>query len=177
MNAPASSAVTQETDRLLGARPRTLCHTERVSSSRRYPDRPILGVGAIIEDGGRVLLVERGQEPLKGVWSLPGGAVEVGEHLKDAIRREVREETGLEVDSLSIAEIFERIMPDAAGRTEYHYVLIDYLCKVTGGELRAASDASRAVWVPRGELANYDITEGTLEVIERALVAWSTLPK
>jgi len=140
-----------------------------VSNSRRYPERPILGVGAIIEDRGRVLMVERGQEPLKGVWSLPGGGVEVGERLEDAIRREVREETGLEVEPVSIAEIFERIMPDAGGRPEYHYVLIDYLCKVTGGELSAASDASRAVWVPREELAAYRITEGTLAVIERAL--------
>jgi ADP-ribose pyrophosphatase YjhB (NUDIX family) len=146
-----------------------LCHTDFVSSSRRYPERPILGVGAIIEDRGRMLLVERGTEPLKGVWSLPGGAVETGERLKDAIRREVREETGLEVEPVSIAEIFERIMPDAAGRAEYHYVLIDYLCNVTGGELRAASDASRAVWVPREELASYDLTEGTLAVIEKAL--------
>ena len=140
-----------------------------MSNSRRYPERPILGVGAIIEDRGRVLMVERGQEPLKGVWSLPGGGVEVGERLEDAIRREVREETGLEVEPVSIAEIFERIMPDAGGRPEYHYVLIDYLCKVTGGELSAASDASRAVWVPREELAAYRITEGTLAVIERAL--------
>jgi ADP-ribose pyrophosphatase YjhB (NUDIX family) len=140
-----------------------------VSGSRRYPERPILGVGAIIEDRGRVLLVERGQEPLKGVWSLPGGAVEVGERLKDAIRREVREETGLEIEPVSIAEVFERIMPDAAGRAEYHYVLIDYFCKVTGGELRASSDASRALWVPREELPAYRITEGTLEVILRAL--------
>ncbi len=137
--------------------------------SRRYPDRPILGVGAIIEEGGRVLLIERGQEPLKGVWSLPGGAVEVGEYLKDAIRREVREETGLEVEAVSVAEIFERIMPDPSGRTEYHYVLIDYICKVTGGELRAASDASRAVWVRREELPAYHLTEGTLAVIEKAL--------
>jgi 8-oxo-dGTP diphosphatase len=148
---------------------RPLCHTEFVSSSRRYPERPILGVGAIIEDRGRVLLVERGQEPLKGTWSLPGGAVEVGERLKDAIRREVREETGLEIEPVSVAEVFERIMPDAAGRTEYHYVLIDYFCKVTGGELHAASDASRAVWVPREEIGAYHITEGTLAVILRAL--------
>jgi 8-oxo-dGTP diphosphatase len=136
---------------------------------RRYPERPILGVGAIVVDGDRVLLVERGQEPLKGIWSLPGGVVEAGERLEEAVRREALEETGLEVAPVSIAAVFERIMRDASGRTEYHYVLIDYLCEVTGGELRAASDARRAEWVPRERLASYEITEGTLGVIEKAL--------
>jgi mutator protein MutT len=140
-----------------------------VTEQRRYPERPILGAGAIIEDRGRVLLVERGREPLKGAWSLPGGVVETGESLKDAIRREVREETGLEVEPVSVAEIFERIMPGQDGRIEYHYVLIDYLCKVTGGELEAASDAKQATWVAREELASRNITEGTLDVIRRAL--------
>jgi len=140
-----------------------------VETGRRYPERPILGVGAIIADGGSVVLVERGTEPLKGVWSLPGGIVEVGESLKDAVRREVREETGLDVEPLSVVEVFERIIPDCNGRTEYHYVLIDYLCRPTGGELRADSDASDARWVPRNELASYRITEGTLGVIEKAL--------
>lgn len=140
-----------------------------MGKSRRYPERPILGVGAIIAEGGRVLLVERGNEPLKGIWSLPGGAVEVGEYLKDAVCREVREETGLEVEPVSVVEVFERIMPDPDGRTEYHYVLIDYLCRMTGGELRAESDVSDARWVQRAELASYRITEGTLGVIEKAL--------
>jgi mutator protein MutT len=140
-----------------------------VGDSRRYPERPILGVGAIIEQGGSVLLVERGHEPLKGVWSLPGGAVETGEYLKDAIRREVREETGLEIEPVSMAEVFERIMTDRTGRIEYHYVLIDYICKVTGGRLCPASDAARAEWVKRADLPSYRITEGTLAVIEKAL--------
>lgn len=140
-----------------------------MASKRQYPERPILGVGAIIADNGRVLLVERGHDPLKGVWSLPGGVVEVGEYLKDAVRREVREETGLEVEPVSIVEVFERIMPDASGRTEYHYVLIDYLCRVKGGRLQAESDVSDARWVPRADLRSYRITEGTLDVIEKAL--------
>jgi len=140
-----------------------------VSDNRRYPKRPILGVGAIIESGGRVLLVERGQEPLKGTWTLPGGVVEVGERLEDAIRREVLEETGLETEPLEVAEVYQRILPGQDGRVEYHYVLIDYLCRVTGGELRAASDASRAEWVSLSELRAYDVAEGTIEVIERAL--------
>ncbi|HVX65617.1 MAG TPA: NUDIX hydrolase [Bryobacteraceae bacterium] len=140
-----------------------------MSDNRRYPERPILGVGAIVEQGGRVLLVERGHEPQKGVWSLPGGVVEAGESLRDAVRREVREETGLDVEPVSVAEVFERIMPDRDGRLEYHYVLIDYICNVTGGSLAPASDAARAAWVPRAELSSYRITEGTLDVIEKAL--------
>ena len=140
-----------------------------MAATRRYPDRPMVGVGAIIVEGDRVLLVERGQEPQKGCWSLPGGLVEAGEHLKDALRREVREETGLEVEPLSVFEVFERIMRDETGRPEYHYVLIDYLCQVQGGELKAASDVRRAAWVSRAGLSSYRITEGTQAVIERAL--------
>jgi 8-oxo-dGTP diphosphatase len=139
-----------------------------VADNRRYPERPIIGVAAIAIDNGRVLLIERGSEPLKGIWSLPGGVVEAGEYLQDAVRREMREETGLEIEPLSIVEIFERIMRDPEGRAEYHYVLVDYLCRVTGGELCAATDAASAAWVPRAELAGYDITEGTLAVIEKA---------
>ena len=127
-----------------------------------------MGVGALIFEKGRILLVERGKDPLKGWWSLPGGIVETGEKLVNAMRREVREETGLEVDVLSMFEIFERVIPDDAGRTEYHYVLIDYLCKVVGGTLEAASDVSRAAWVSQPELSKYRVTEGTVAVVERA---------
>ncbi len=135
---------------------------------RRYPQRPILGVGAIIIESGRVLLVERGHEPLKGYWSLPGGVVEVGEKLAEGIHREVLEETGLEIELLSVVEIFERIMRDAAGVAEYHYVLVDYLCRVTGGVLKAGDDVSEAQWVERACLPQYRITEGTVPVIEKA---------
>jgi 8-oxo-dGTP diphosphatase len=125
-------------------------------------------VGALIFEDGKILLVERGKEPLKGYWSLPGGILETGEKLEDAIRREVLEETGLEVEPLSMFEIFERIMPDHSGRVEYHYVLIDYLCRPTGGRLMAASDASRAAWVTEQNLAEYRLTEGTTAVVTRA---------
>ena len=112
--------------------------------------------------------MERGKEPLKGLWSLPGGLLELGEKLDSAIRREVMEETGLEVEPLSVFEIFERIIPDTEGKPEYHYVLIDYLCRVVGGHLQAASDVSQAAWVPQHKLSEYRLTEGTRAVIERA---------
>ena len=131
-------------------------------------------MGALIFRRDSVLLVERGKEPLKGYWSLPGGLVETGERLEDAIKREILEETGLRIRPLSVFEIFERTMPDASGRAEYHYVLIDYLCKVVGGELHPADDVSRAEWVRRSKLGDYRLTEGTLEVIQRAFHARRT---
>jgi 8-oxo-dGTP diphosphatase len=132
-------------------------------------------VGALIIEGDRILLVERGHEPLKGWWSLPGGVVETGERLEDAARREVREETGLEVEIVCLVEIFERIMRDAAGRPEYHYVLMDYLCRPAGGELCAADDASRVRWVTEPELPDLKITEGTPAVIARAFSHFRSL--
>ena len=134
---------------------------------RRYPRRPLLGVGALIFDGDSILMAQRGKEPLKGWWSLPGGALETGELLADAIQREVREETGLEVDPVEVFEIFERIMRDDAGTAEYHYVLIDFVCRVTGGTLCAGDDVCRAEWVRRADLPALQITEGTLGVIEK----------
>jgi 8-oxo-dGTP diphosphatase len=139
---------------------------------RRYPKNPLVGVGALIftRSGrrGPILLVERGGKPLKGYWSLPGGLVEAGELLEDAVRREILEETGLSVEPVRRFDIFERIMRDRQGRAEYHYLLVDYVCKVVGGELRAGDDVSRATWVRRADLDQYQITEGTREVIERA---------
>jgi mutator protein MutT len=125
-------------------------------------------VGALIFEGRNILLVERAKEPLKGYWSIPGGIVEAGEKLEDAVRREVREETGLEIEPLAMFEIFERIMPDSEMRPEYHYVLIDYMCRVVGGQLAAASDVSQAAWVSEQNLREYRLTEGTLAVVERA---------
>jgi ADP-ribose pyrophosphatase YjhB (NUDIX family) len=136
--------------------------------NRRYPKRPIVGVAALIFRRGRILMAQRGKPPMKGAWSLPGGAVETGESLDAAVRREVIEETGLEVKPVKVFEVFERIMRDARGGAEYHYVLIDYICRATGGDLRAGDDVCRVEWVRERDLAQLEITEGTLEVIERA---------
>ena len=139
-----------------------------MNDDRRYPQRPIVGVGALIFHRGRILMAQRGKEPLKGWWSLPGGALELGESLDAGVRREVREETGLVVQPLKVFEIFERIMRDAAGEPEYHYVLVDYLCRVSGGTLHAGDDVCAVMWVEREALKQLQITEGTLAVIEKA---------
>ena len=137
-------------------------------ADRRYPKHPLVGVGGIIFEGDRILMAQRGKPPLQGWWSLPGGALEAGEILADAVAREVLEETGLVVKPLRVFEIFERILRDDTGRPEYHYVLIDYVCQVTGGELRPGDDVCRVEWMRLDELRPLPITEGTLGVIERA---------
>ena len=138
---------------------------------RRYPKHPLPGVGALIFRRDSILLVQRGREPLKGCWSLPGGLIETGEKIEDALAREILEETGLIIRPKRLFEIFERIMVDRRGRAEYHYILHDYLCTVVGGELLAGDDAGRVAWVPRAKLKDLQLTQGTLEVIERAFHA------
>jgi len=139
-------------------------------ASRRYPDRPVAGVGAVVINGeGRVLLVRRGGEPLAGQWSLPGGGVETGETLETAVRREVLEEASLIVDVGSLVGVVDRIQRDAKGDVEYHYVLVDYRCRPTGGVLAAASDAQEAVWADPGDLDRFGLTDQTRDMIARAL--------
>jgi 8-oxo-dGTP diphosphatase len=136
---------------------------------RAFPDRPIVGVGAVIIAEDRVLLVKRAHEPLKGEWSLPGGAVEVGEMLHDAVVREVREETGLDVQVGPVVEVLDRVHRTADGRVEYHFVVIDYLCTLTGGTLANNSDAADARWVPVDELTPFALTPLAAAVIAKAL--------
>lgn len=144
--------------------------------SRRYPARPVVGVGGIVIDEGKVLLVRRGREPLKGYWSIPGGAVETGERLEAAVCRELWEETGLSVEPLFLAAVFQRLMPDAKGETEYHYVLIDYVCGIAEGaspaEARPGDDADELGWFALDEAETMLMTPGTLDVVASALVAW-----
>jgi mutator protein MutT len=136
---------------------------------RTYPDRPIVGVGAVIVHNGRVLVVRRATEPLKGEWSVPGGMLELGEKLKDGIVREVHEETGLLVEPTEVLDVFDSIFADPDGRTRYHYVLIDYLCRVVSGEALAATDVSEVRWVLASELDALKMREVTATVIRKGL--------
>ncbi len=144
-------------------------HDKETGSRRRYPAAPVVGVGGVVVRGDKVLLIKRGREPAKGIWSIPGGAVELGEGCRQALAREVSEETGLVVKVGPLIEVVDRILPAPDGRIEYHYVLIDYLCHSPRGEARAASDAAQVRWVDVAELRKVRLTQDTLEVILRGL--------
>ena len=137
-------------------------------SEREFPTRPVLGVGAVVVDGNRVLLVRRINEPLKGEWSLPGGVVELGETLEVAVAREVKEETGLEVEVGPIVDVLDRLRFDGDGRPRYHYVLVDFICRPKGGTLSSGSDADAARWANLMEVAEYGVAESTVSVITKA---------
>jgi mutator protein MutT len=146
--------------------------------TRLYPQRPIVGVGAvIIDDQGRVLLVKRRYEPLAGRWSIPGGTLELGETLEAGIAREMREETGLDIAVGPVIEVFDRIMLDAESRVRYHFVLVDYLCWPTGGDLHAGSDVDEAVLADPASLEAYELTDKAQAVIARALELHRDAPR
>lgn len=136
---------------------------------RDYPEHPIIGVGAVIVQSGRVLLVRRDTEPLRGEWSVPGGMLELGEKLRDGICREVQEETGLDVEVGEVLDVFDSIFTDPLGRTQYHYVLIDYLCKPLSGEAHAASDVSDVRWVSAEALPAIGLRESIEQVVRKGL--------
>jgi len=140
---------------------------------REYPDAPRVGVGAVVLDGDRVLLVQRGRPPGQGRWSLPGGLLDLGERLEEAVAREVEEECGLRVRVLGLCGVIDRIVPGDGGGADasirYHWVIVDYVAAVTGGTLQAGSDAAEARWVALTEIAGYDTTDGLAAMIQRAV--------
>jgi 8-oxo-dGTP diphosphatase len=135
---------------------------------REYPDSPLVGVGAILIDGGRVLLVKRGHPPLAGEWSIPGGVLELGETLREAAIREAREETCLTVETAELLGVYDRVIRDDDGCTLYHYVLIDFLCRLVAGEPQAADDADEVRWFTPAETQQLALAEDTAEVIRQA---------
>jgi len=134
---------------------------------RDYPDRPIVGVGAVIVEDGRALLVRRGTEPLKGQWSIPGGVVELGETLREAATRESKEETGLDVEAGEILEVVDRIMRDPRHEVQYHYVLVDFLCRRVSGDARPGADASELRWITARELEGFPIADSAAAVVRK----------
>lgn len=147
------------------------CQTAHVLESlkmkRDYPDRPLVGIGAVIIEDSRVLLIKRGHPPLMGEWSIPGGMLELGETVHQAAIREAQEETGLTVQPGKLLGVFDRVIRDAGGRVQYHYVLVDFLCRRIHGEARAAGDADDARWFTQDEAARLPLAKDTAEVIRR----------
>jgi 8-oxo-dGTP diphosphatase len=150
---------------MLSAGRSTCIKITELTMKREYPDQPLVGVGAVIVEAGRVLLVKRGHPPLAGEWSIPGGVLEVGETVREAVVREALEETGLTVEPRDLLGVFDRVLPDETGRTKYHYVLIDFLCRRIAGEPQAAGDAAEARWFTKEELAKLSLAKDTAEVI------------
>lgn len=136
-------------------------------TAREYPDRPLVAVGAVIVHGSHVLIVQRASPPRLGEWTIPGGLVEVGETLRQATEREVLEETGLVVKAGPVLDVFDSIYPDAEGRTEYHYVLIDFLCELVSGDLQPATDISAARWITLAELGSTPLIGFSAQVIRK----------
>jgi 8-oxo-dGTP diphosphatase len=139
-----------------------------MTGDREYPERPIVGVGGVVIADGRALLIRRGTPPLEGQWSIPGGTLEVGETLVEGVRRELFEETDIQVRVLDLIEVFERIFLDAEGRHRYHFVILDYLCAGAGGEAHAGSDVTEVAWATEDELPRYSLSPTATRVLQKA---------
>jgi len=138
------------------------------ASWREYPRHPVVGVGGVVIRGDCALLIRRGTAPLKGEWSIPGGTLELGETARDGVRRELGEETGLNVRVGDLIEVFERIVPDEGGRLKYHFVILDYLCEVESGTAKAGSDVTDVAWAAEEDLSDYSLSAIATRVIRRA---------
>jgi 8-oxo-dGTP diphosphatase len=136
---------------------------------REYPTCPLVGIGALVVENGKIALIRRGKAPLQGEWSIPGGMLELGETLRQGAEREALEETGLVVRATELLGVFDRVIPDSDGKIVYHYVLIDFLCERVSGELRAGADAADAKWFTPDEVAKLPLAEDTAAVIRAAL--------
>jgi len=146
-----------------------------MASSREYPERPVVGIGGVIIDRGRTLLIRRGSEPLRGEWSIPGGTLELGESLVEGVARELLEETGIVVRVLELIEVFDRIYgedgkvaAEVQKKPRFHYVIVDYLCERIGGEARAGSDVTEVAFASEEELANFHLTETATRILKKA---------
>ena len=148
-----------------------------MASSREYPERPLVGVGGVVIDNGRALLIRRASEPLRGEWSIPGGMLELGETLEQGVARELLEETGLQIRVLELIEVFERIVyapnggsagDDGPERPRFHYVIADYLCERVSGEHAAASDVTDVVFANEEDLDKFRLTETALRIVHKA---------
>jgi len=135
---------------------------------REYPSAPVVGLGAVVWHEGKVLMIKRGQPPRAGIWSLPGGGQMLGETVEEGIRRELREETGVEVDLLGLVAVIDSVQRDATGRVLYHYTIIDYAARWRSGVTMAGDDAADAAWFTPKELAQLDLWEETMRVIEQS---------
>ena len=145
------------------------------ASPREYPERPIVGVGGVLIENGKALLIRRGSEPLLGQWSIPGGTLELGETIVEGVARELLEETGIVVRVLDLIEVFERINPysppesrDASLRPRFHFVILDYLCERISGEAKAGGDAVDIAFAAENELPKYELTEAAMRVLRKA---------
>lgn len=141
-----------------------------------YPDRPRVAVGAVLLHQGRVLVVERGQAPAEGVWALPGGSVELGETMAEAVEREVLEETGLVVRAGPVVHAFDAVVRDDDGRVRFHYVVVDLVCEYLRGDVLAGGDATRAMLATREQFATLRSSRATVDLLRRVTTFFDVRP-